>query len=44
MLEELKDSDLAIFEKVRLQIVEGTSGDASDAAAGDGGDGGDDDE
>ena len=35
MLEELKDSDMAIYEKVRLQLVEGNSGEAAEAPGGD---------
>ena len=38
MLEELQDSDIAIFEKVRLQLVEGAEvspGESSEPAGGD---------
>ena len=42
MLEELKDSDMAIYEKVRIQLVEGIPADGGEAAGGD--EGGDDDD
>tara|TARA_B110001450_G_C17402480_1_gene392329 strand:- start:96 stop:215 length:120 start_codon:yes stop_codon:yes gene_type:complete len=35
MLEELQDSDHAIFEKVRIQLVEGTTGESAEPAGGD---------